>query len=217
MTSYSHVDNNGMPLDIKLDMIFSQKENGFFIELGANDGLKQSNTAFLEFHRGWRGVLIEPSPNAFALCKQNRPNSICIHAACVSNTYEKNKISGDFFGELMSSIDGKRLGHENNTIEVNATTLESILDNIKPPTIDFLSLDAEGYELEILKGLNLSVYRPKYILIEIYNKDYAEIVNMLRNNKYELVDNISNYNSVDNPHWDGTHNDYLFIDTTVDN
>ncbi len=211
MQSYSHVDNNNIPLDQKLDILFGQKQNGFFIELGANDGLKQSNTAFFEFYRGWKGVLIEPSFDAFERCKSNRPNSKCYNAACVSNTYNDTSVTGDFNGNLMSSVNGERL-HTNLAIHVQALTLETILNEVAPTNIDLLSLDTEGYELPILEGLNLTKYRPNFLLIEIYNKDYDSIILFLEKNNYRLVDNFSNYNRVDNPHWDGTHNDYLFVD-----
>ena len=56
---YSHVDNKGIPLQNKLYNIINKK-NGFFIELGANDGLFQSNTAFFEKEHEWTGILIEP-------------------------------------------------------------------------------------------------------------------------------------------------------------
>jgi len=59
------------PLDLKLDEIM-KKENGFFIELGANDGLIQSNTAFFEFYKNWKGILIEPSHNRYLECVNNR-------------------------------------------------------------------------------------------------------------------------------------------------
>jgi FkbM family methyltransferase len=215
MTSYSHVDNKGVPLDQKLDKLFGQKRNGFFIELGANDGIKQSNTAFLEFYRDWKGVLIEPSHNAFEQCKENRPNSSCYNVACVSSTFEGNFIEGDFNGNLMSSVDGKRLS-SSNKIAVEATTLEKILNSINANKIDLLSLDTEGYELPILEGLNLDRYRPSYLLIEIYNKDYDSLVSFLNSKKYKLIENFSNYNPKDNPHWDSTHNDYLFKDTSLE-
>ena len=48
------------------------------------------------------------------------------------------------------------------------------------------------------------------MLIEIYNKDKEDIFNFLNSKGYELVKNVTNYNKVDNPKWDGTHNDYLF-------
>ena len=213
MKSFSHVNSKGQPIDVILDSIFN-KQGGFYIELGANDGLKQSNSAFFEFYKGWKGVLIEPSHVAYLECCKNRPQSKCYNLACVSNTYTDAKIIGDFNGNLMSSVNGTRKNSAN-VVSVEVSTLEKILDIEQPTIIDFLSLDTEGYELEILKGLNLNKYRPRYMLIEVYNKDYDDIVTFLKINNYTLHMNISNYNSIDNPHWDGTHNDYLFIDTTV--
>lgn len=208
---YSHVDSKGIPLQIKLDKIINKK-NGFFIELGANDGLFQSNTAFFEKEQGWYGILVEPSLKGYEKCKINRPKSICLNYACVSNDYSDNYILGDFKNNHpMSSINGLRLGNKD-LVKVKTITLEKILDEYCNTDIDFLSLDAEGYELEILKGLNLKKYRPKYMLIEIYNKDYENILNYLLENNYKLHSNFTNYNKKDNPKWDGTHNDFLFID-----
>ena len=211
MTSYSHVDNNKIPLDIKLDNLI-KKQHGFYIELGANDGLTQSNTAFFEFNRNWTGLLIEPSYNMYLQCLQNRKKSIVKNYACVSNDYTLDTIQGDFTGSLMSSVDGIRLNNTN-IVQVHAKTLEKILDEEIDinQLIDLLSLDAEGYELNILKGLNLKKYKPQYILIEIYNYDFDNILSFLKDNCYILHSNFSNYNNIDNPQWDSTHNDYLFI------
>ena len=212
--SFSLVDCHNYPIDFKLDKIFN-KTDGFFIELGANDGLKQSNTAFFEFTRSWKGILIEPSINSYKICKDIRSNSTVYNYCCVSNEYKSNYVYGDFNGHLMSSIDGKR-NNNNNLVPVLAKTLENILDeyfinnSIRP--IDFLSLDTEGYEYNILQGLNINKYRPKYMLIEIYDYDYDKILAFLNNNNYNLVGNLSNYNKKDNPGWDGSHNDYLFTD-----
>jgi hypothetical protein len=51
------------------------------------------------------------------------------------------------------------------------------------------------------------------MIIEIYTKDYDAICNYLEENKYKLIECISNYNRMDSPNWDGTHNDYVFVDT----
>lgn len=211
---YSHYDNKGILLQDKLNNIINKK-NGFFIELGANDGLCQSNTAFFEKELNWRGILIEPSLKGYELCKINRPNSLCLNYACVSNDYSEQYILGDFNeNNLMGSINGSRLKHKN-LIKVKATTLEKILDEYCSENIDFLSLDTEGYEFEILKGLNLDKYRPNYMLIEIYSKDFKEIFNYLNSKNYKLHSNFTNYNKKDNPCWDGTHNDFLFMDNTI--
>jgi hypothetical protein len=116
----------------------------------------------------------------------------------------------------MSSVNATRIVLEeckSPLVKVKAITLEKILDQHLPEgtVIDFLSLDTEGYELNVLKGLNLSKYKPRYMLIEIYSWDLETITSFLGENGYQLHSNFSNYNPVDNPHWDGTHNDYLFI------
>ena len=211
--NYSHVDCKGIPLENKLNEIFNKK-GGFFIELGANDGLFQSNTAYLEKKMEWSGILIEPSLKGYEKCKKNRLNSVCLNYACVSNDYKDDYIEGDFKdNHPMGSIGGIRL-RKQNLVKVKAVTLEKILDEHCHTNIDFLSLDTEGYELEILKGLNLDKYRPKFMLIEIYNKDYKDIINFLILQNYKLHSNFTNYNKIDNHGWDGTHNDYLFVDKT---
>tara|TARA_B110000483_G_scaffold216395_1_gene267871 strand:- start:8397 stop:8750 length:354 start_codon:yes stop_codon:yes gene_type:complete len=113
----------------------------------------------------------------------------------------------------MTSIDGKRRNvNKENLVAVQTSTLNKILSEYinDNQIIDFLSLDVEGYELEVLKGLNLQKYRPIYLLIEVYNTDYDNLVAYLLQNNYKLVCNFSNYNKLDNPVWDETHNDYLF-------
>jgi len=93
-------------------------------------------------------------------------------------------------------------------------TLTHILDSIVPPVkeIDFLSLDVEGYEIAVLGGLDLNRYRPKFMLIEIYHLDYDLIVSFLTEKGYILYSSFTNYTKQKTPEWDGTHNDYLFVD-----
>ena len=210
---YSLTDNKGIHLDKKLNDIFQNKRNGFFIELGGYDGITQSNTCFFEKELNWSGILIEPSINQYNKCKINRPNSIVLNYACVSDDYDKSTILIDNEEYLMTSIDGKRRNvNKENLVAVQTSTLNKILSEYinDNQIIDFLSLDVEGYELEVLKGLNLQKYRPIYLLIEVYNTEYDNLVAYLLKNNYKLVCNFSNYNTLDNPGWDETHNDYLF-------
>lgn len=214
--SSSLTDNLGQRIDYKLNDVFKNKTHGFFIELGANDGITQSNTNFFEKYRGWRGVLIEPSISGYKSCLENRKNSHCFNYACVSDTYDKDIVYGDFDGGLMSSVEGKRLS-SSNLVPVKCGTLSEILDKVDKfflPHIDLLSIDTGGYELEILNGLDFSRHKPSFIIIEICTKDFNNILCFLEKNGYKLHSNFSNYNKQDCPNWDETHNDYLFYDST---
>ena len=197
-----------------LDSVFLKKAGGFYIELGANDGLAQSNTAFFEFERNWKGILIEPSEKGYLQCQKNRPSAICVNCACVSHDFGDDGVQGDFEeSSLMGSVNGTRRGVDRSSLTCAvALTLDEILDTYMDSSqeIDFMSLDVEGYELNVLRGLTLSKYRPKYMLIEVYATDFDEICTHLEAHDYTLVENVTNYNKNDNPNWDGTHNDYLF-------
>jgi FkbM family methyltransferase len=207
VTSYAAQDAKGVPLDLRLGH-FLDRRGGFFIEAGANDGLFQSNTALLEKSLDWRGILVEPAPEAYIRCCANRV--VPVHnCALVPSDYKAETISGDFDGYPMGSVGGTRMGRADNHT-VPARTLQSIIDEHGVTHVDFLSLDAEGYELEILRGCDFTRVSFSFMLIELYPGNYEATVGYLSEAGYDLLGNYSNYNHVDTPHWDGTHNDYLF-------
>jgi len=191
---------------------FLNYPNGIYIEAGANDGLAQSNTYTLQTQLNWKGILIEPSKYAYDLCKINRPGNIILQTALIADS-TINSINGDFDGNLMSSVSGARL-NRNFFNTVSATTLNSILKmyNPKANVIDYLSLDVEGFELNVLKGLDFDKFTFKFLQIEINYLSYSfgDIIKILEKDYY-LYDNITKYTKKTNPGWDGTHNDYFFI------
>jgi len=156
--------------DIAIEMLkYLDFNDGKFFEVGAQDGLFQSNTVILERTRNWSGILMEPSPAAYNACLKNRDQekNIIVHGALVSADYGKPSIMGDFFGHPMNSIGGKRLNNSGNSvIEVPAYTMNEILEKYNVEKIDFLSLDIEGQELWVLKDLNFEKWAPIYALIE---------------------------------------------------
>jgi FkbM family methyltransferase len=207
-SSYSLSDCRGIPLDQKLVTLLNYR-NGIFVEVGANDGLRQSNTKRLEEYYGWTGILVEPSPAAFSQLWLNRPNSDCFQCALGSFAQHDTYVIGDFDGHLMASVNGERLDR-NPDQKVLVVCLQSILDEVGIKHVDFFSLDTEGCELNILRGIDFSRTTFEYLLIEIYSHQYQEIVSFLSNKGYAMIENFSNYNPKDNPAWDGSHNDYLF-------
>lgn len=214
--SYSLVDMEGIPLDHKLIALLN-KQNGIFIEVGAHDGITQSNTLLLEKNYNWKGLLIEPSECLYEILQINRPQAKCFQCALGSFSEDNTHVYGDFHGTLMDSVEGKRLADlkSGNALPKSEQTyvlmrsLQSILDEENLHHIDFFSLDTEGYEYNILKGIDYSRTFFDYLLIEIYTWDYDRICTLLKDNGYDLVECFSNYDHRSSD-WDGTHNDYLF-------
>lgn len=202
-----------MGKDISIEILkYLDFNDGFYFECGANDGIFQSNTFRLEKEKNWSGILVEPSPFAFQQCMNNRDKSknVFLNYALVSDDYKYPTITGDFDGHPMSSINGKRRNNFfNANIEVPVTTFTNILLALKVNKIDFLSLDVEGFELEVLRGLDFTLCSPTYILLEV-NTGEEEVFGFLKNKKYKCLCCLSDFNKIDDPTWPGTHNDYLF-------
>ncbi|MEI8366531.1 MAG: FkbM family methyltransferase [Parachlamydiaceae bacterium] len=206
--SYARGDFQNVPLDLKL-IEKLVPTNKIFIEVGANDGLNQSNTKLLEESYGWTGILIEPSTVLYEKLCGNRPNSQCFNCALGSFEDHNTLMYGDFDGNLMSSINGTRLGREAENV-TQVRSLQSILDEVDVQHINFFSLDTEGYEFNILKGIDFNKTTFDYLLIETYSHNHQEIIDLLSSHGYEMVECFSNYSKETNPEWDGLHNDYLF-------
>lgn len=179
------------------------KKGGFFIEAGANDGIRQSNTYFFENELNWQGILIEAVPEICEQCKINRPKCAVVSGALVADDYHLPQIVIEYTPQtygLMSTIKGiettkhhlQKAGNEvGEGRMVSAFTLNQILEKYKdriPPKIDFLSLDIEGYEPQALSGIHFEKWHIEYILIEqqynfekieqILNKHYNKLAQL---------------------------------------
>jgi FkbM family methyltransferase len=164
---------------------------GFFVEAGALDGVYESNTYFLEAFCGWRGILVEPSPAMFSRLAVNRPSAKAYHCALVAPDFEGRTISlqdEHAFGKVVEPSAGAASG--SNVVTVPARTLQWVLADAQAPHIDLLALDVEGYEVEVLKGLDFGVDRPGFVLIEQLGKDRAA-GEVLERHGYALVDRLS--------------------------
>lgn len=152
-----------------------EPQHGFFVEVGALDGLRFSNTLFFE-EQGWDGILIEPHPDYFDRLEANRPGATCVEAAVT----DADRGSAQFFASergALSTLDGemesyfrqhfKRWFSGFEVREVEVRTLEGVLDEAgAPEVIDFISIDVEGHELAVLRGLDLECHRPRVIVAE---------------------------------------------------
>lgn len=182
--------------------------NGFFIEAGAADGFHQSNTWNLEKYKGWKGILVEPNYDAFNQCVYHRPNSKVYNCALVDNDfkdteleiYQREVFDGD--PGLMSTASFSPLNNEQdwikhgvkNKFNIKARTLDSILDENNIRFIDYLSLDVEGLEYNILKGFNIEKYLPKVVSIECH-LDSEKIMDYM-SKTHDLVEIIGTFDYV---------------------
>jgi FkbM family methyltransferase len=175
---YSHPALHDM--DRKLDRLLD-RDGGFFVEAGGFDGYTQSNTYYLERFRAWHGILVEPMPELAAEARLNRPAAQICECALVAHDYAEDGIEMDF-GDLWSTVSGLHgedwaaggvvLGwRDQRTQRVQAQTLSRLLDEAGSPEVDLLSLDVEGYEMEALRGLDLSRHAPRWILVEMHDLD----------------------------------------------
>ena len=186
------------------------KQGGVFFEAGANDGIFQSYTYRLEKELGWTGVLVEPSMRAFTACKANRPNSTVLN--CALTDQDVDMLVGDFDGNPMASVNGTRLSRSA-AVTVRAMSLTKVFaKHFANKTVDLMSIDVENYELNVLRSLDYARFRPRFILAEVYTPSFYEVVTFLLSQRYAMICNVTDFNLRNNPHWDGTHNDYLFCD-----
>jgi len=162
---------------------FIDFNNGYFVELGANDGVNQSNTLYFEHFRGWRGVLIEPYPPNFeALIRNRSAGNFFKCAACVGPKYPLKEVKL-VYSNLMTSTLGIESDSQNAldhakrgsnfrcgrtfVFKAPALSLTQILIEAGAPSfIDLLSLDVEGNELEVLKSIDHSKFKFRYICVE---------------------------------------------------
>jgi len=145
--------------------------DGFFVELGANDGLSQSNTFFLEKKLGWTGILVDPSIQKLSLAKKIRHSSLVLNYFCSNKSKRKITL---FDNDLETSVLNLNRSSRINT-EVKTLT-EILIKNNAPKTINFLSLDVEGHEYEVLEGLDLNLYLIQVLLIEIRSKKALDMI-----------------------------------------
>ena len=192
-------------LDLKLEPYLSYR-NGFFIEAGASDGISQSNTLYFERYKNWRGILIEAVPELAIQCKENRPNCTVENCALVSFDYPEIFVEMRYC-RLMSIVKGalttpeveedhirrgcQMQGVSSYDLRVPARTLTSILDEYGVTTIDFLSLDVEGYEINVLKGIDFGKYHPNLMLIEALDSAFRDEIDRFLQQLYRPIATLS--------------------------
>lgn len=176
--------------DLKVLDYYSYKKNGIFIEIGANDGITLSNTFLLEKEYGWTGLCIEPIPEKFELLKKNRSNSICIDKAVYNIGGIKVEFSdADLYSGITKHIDTHNIdGKNGKKIIVETVNFNDLLNMYNFPSfIDYLSIDTEGTEYDILNSIDFNKYSFGIIHVEhnFVEPRRTEIRKLLIEKKYK--------------------------------
>jgi FkbM family methyltransferase len=189
--------------DMVLRRIFNDKKNGFYVDIGAFHPQYLSNT-YLFYQSGWRGINIDAMPGSMEFFNKIRPNDINLEIA-ISNkkeeltyyTFNIPNLNG-FSQELSLERDGWKVGDWEakllEKMQIETHTLAEILDKYLPnnQTIDFLNVDVEGLDYQVLISNNWSKYRPIIVLVEdlelssINTSNDSKIYNLMCNQGYEL-------------------------------
>lgn len=168
--------------DMILRRIFEKTPKGFYVDVGAHHPKRFSNTYFF-YKRGWTGINIDAMPGSMKLFQQLRNRDINLEIPIASKdqvltfySFNEPALNG-FSKELSKERDGQNGWFIKDEILLQTQKLSSVLDNFLPngTKIDFLSIDVEGFDLDILHSNNWGKYKPKVILIEILGSDLAEI------------------------------------------
>ena len=151
---------------------------GVFLEAGAHDGYTQSNTYFLERHRGWSGILVEPAPTLFAKAAKRRSRSRVFECALVGpeNVGSVTIQFGDLTSTTLDDADHAELGLATSGLSgyattVPARTLSDVITDAGVDRIDFMVLDLEGREIEALRGLDHARHHVELILVEMLDME----------------------------------------------
>jgi len=165
---------------------FGRKTSGFFVEVGANDPFLLSQTWMLE-QKGWTGVLVEPLAACCADLRRYR-NARVVQVACVAPHQIGTAtlhIAGAVSSLVPNAFDPKVRYETTETVQV--VTLTDVLQQVAAPrVIDFLSIDTEGTEGDILAGMDLTRFQPTLILVEYHVYSLA-LHRQLNNMGYKLI------------------------------
>lgn len=165
--------------------MLNNKRDGYFIDIGACDGKTFSNTFHLEKELGWTGVCVEPAKKQFKKLKKNR-DCVCVNKAMYGEDgvvrfmeYRNNQFRGN-----ITDVKYDETGFQ---YEIGAITFETLIREYEvPDVIDYISLDVEGLEWEILKTFPFDRCISRLWTIE-YNDNRDKIIDLMTKNEYSYM------------------------------
>jgi FkbM family methyltransferase len=182
--------------------IFKGHKSGFYVDVGAHDGISINNTLYFEQTHQWTGINIEPIKKVFDNLIVNRPSNINLNCAVCNNDGETEFICNTGYTEMISGIkdtfddrhfqrlysENAEMGSTTEVIRVNTKRLETIFDEHRVSHVNYLSIDVEGAEFEVIKSINFSKVFIDVIGFENnYDDVSVPIVAYLENQGYTVI------------------------------
>jgi len=183
-------------------IIFKGFKNGVYMDVGAHDGITINNTLYFEKNNNWTGINIEPLHDIYNKLVTNRPNSININCAVCNNDGYAEFICNKGYTEMLSGLKNNfdqrhysRLQNENKEhnstseiIRVDTKRIETICDVYNVKHINFLSIDVEGAEFEVIKSIN---FDKVFIDVIVFENNYDDvsipIIKYLEDKNYVVI------------------------------
>lgn len=166
--------------DVRLRRAFADQSTGFFIDVGANHPVMFSITKHFS-EQGWTGVNVEPLPRLFALIQADRPRDINVNMGCSSQEGVLKLYAARGAASGMSTFTEQEVrehrdkGFEFDEITCKVSTLAKICEaHAQDRVIDFLSIDVEGHEREVLEGADFARFRPRVVVVEATRPNTTE-------------------------------------------
>jgi FkbM family methyltransferase len=157
--------------DLYLMRCFGERTDGFYIDIGSGHPV-YDNVSFAFYLRGWRGITVEPNPWLSRLSRAVRPRDRHVEALVGAGSGEATFYQVQEFHGLSTMIEGhaqsalRQFGKRSDAIRVPLTTLAELCEGEAPASFDFLKVDVEGAESDVLKAGDWRRYRPKIVVVE---------------------------------------------------
>ena len=174
------------PAEVERSLVshFFDRNDGIFVEVGAFDPLFQSQTYHLEIS-GWQGVLIEPEPSQADHLRKSRRGMV-FEVACVAPD-AAGRVVRLWSRRGLSTLRFREKQAEGGTVvDVASATLDQVLGEAGFDHVDFVSIDVEGSEPDVLRGFDFARWRPQLILIDDRER-FGETSRLMARNRYKLV------------------------------
>lgn len=168
--------------------VFNEKRNGYFLDIGAHDGISISNTYLLEWRYNWDGLCIEANPQTYFSLTQNR-KAKCINACLDDKEGEVEfALRGIMGGIISNNLDNQQITAETAVQRIKTVPLIKVLEEYGAPrVIDYLSIDVEGAEDRVLGAFQFDEYRFNCITIE---RPSEQLRNLFQRYGYILIKEI---------------------------